>query len=207
MNKTTKHIGNNTLILLAIISVILTSCSPKPTPGRVGSGDINYDDASAVETVSMEYGSTDLQTIAEFMTQSLINSPVIMEAPQKPRIRLHHIKNYTTEHIDTKGIADKIRVKLLRSGKVVFLADGANLDQVFEERDLNEATTTQTTSSMTASDYILTGSVRSINKRSKEISDVFYQITLELTNTQKGEIVWAEEKEIRKVASKAKFGW
>ncbi|MGL4208083.1 MAG: hypothetical protein ACRCTY_01715 [Candidatus Adiutrix sp.] len=36
---------------------------------------------------------------------------------------------------------------------------------------------------------------------------MFYQITLELTHTQSGEIIWADEKEIRKVATKARFGW
>ena len=93
-----------------------------------------------------------------------------------PRVRLHQIKNYTDEHIDGKGIADKIRIKLMQSGKVRFLADSENLDQVFDERDLTESTTVKAgNSAMAASDYILTGSVRSIRKRSDKLADVFYQ--------------------------------
>ncbi len=201
------YISKSVLCLCLASLFLLASCSINPTPGRVGGTEVRYDDANAVETVSADYGSTDLQNTAEFMTQSLLSSSIIADSAQKPRIRMHQIKNYTDEHIDTKGIADKIRVKLLRSGQVVFLADSANLDQVFEERDFTESTTVKNVEAMTASDYILTGSVRSISKRSKDITDVFYQITLELTSPQSGEIIWAEEKEIRKVETKARFGW
>ena len=197
-----------TVLSLALLAVFMLSACGGPRPGRVGDDSVYYEDAAAVETVTANYGSTDLQTTAEFMTQSLLTSHWIAEAPMPPRIRLHQIKNYTDEHIDGKGIADKIRIKLMQSGKVRFLADSENLDQVFDERDLTESTTVKAgNSAMAASDYILTGSVRSIRKRSDKLADVFYQITLELVDHQSGEIVWVNEKEIRKVSTKPTVGW
>lgn len=196
------------VLSLALLSALLLSACGGPRPGRVGDGSVYYEDAGAVETVTANYGSTDLQTTAEFITQSLLGSRWIAEAPMPPRIRLHQIKNYTDEHIDGKGIADKIRIKLMQSGKVRFLADSENLDQVFDERDLTESTTVKAgNTAMAASDYILTGSVRSIRKRSDKLADVFYQFTLELVDHQSGEIVWADEKEIRKVSTKPTVGW
>ena len=142
------------------------------------------------------------------MTQSLLASRWIVRASEPPKIRLREVKNYTDEHIDTKGITDKIRVLLLKSGTVRFLADDGNLDDVFAERDLTEAATTRGENKLlTDTDYIITGALRSVRKRTKTVGDVYYQITLELADPQSGEIIWADEKEIRKRTTKPKLGW
>lgn len=190
------------------LSLALAGCGG-PQTGRVsGDGEVVYEDAQAVETVTMKWGSTDLQNTAESMTQSLLASRWVANAESPPKIRLREVKNLTDEHIDTKGVTDKIRVQLLRSGYVRFLADEANLGEVFAERDLTEAATKRGENKLlTDTDYIITGSVRSITKRTKTVGDVFYQITLELTDPQSGEIVWADEKEIRKRTTKPKIGW
>jgi hypothetical protein len=57
------------------------------------------------------------------------------------------------------------------------------------------------------SDYIVTGNVQSIKKANESVKDVYYNISLELINSKSGEIVWADEKEIRKVTSKSSVGW
>lgn len=203
-----KHSTLAHCFLVLSLALLLTACGG-PQTGRVtGDGEVTYDDSQAEETVTTQWGSTDLQNTAESMTQSLLASRWIAQASAQPKIRLREVKNYTDEHIDTKGITDKIRVRLLRSGSVRFLADENNLDDVFAERDLTETATTRGDNKlMTDTDYIITGSVRSIRKRTKTVGDVFYQITLEMTDPQSGEIVWADEKEIRKRTTKPKIGW
>jgi uncharacterized protein (TIGR02722 family) len=194
-------------VCIAVIAV-LSGCSG-PQVGRVsGDGSVVYEDAQAVETVTSRWGSTDLQATAESMTQSLLASKWVAQAYSSPKIRLREVKNYTDEHIDTKGITDKIRIKLLNSGQVRFLTDRGNMEDVFDERDLNELATKRTENMlMMDADYIITGSVRSIRKQTKNVGDVYYQITLELTDPQSGEIKWADEKEIRKRTTKSTFGW
>ncbi len=197
----------NIIPLFALV-LLLAACGG-PQTGRVsGDGEVTYDDSQAEETVTTQWGSTDLQMTAEEMTQSLLASRWIAQASEQPKIRLREVKNYTDEHIDTKGVTDKIRVRLLRSGMVRFLADDANLGDVFAERDFTEnATTRGENKLLTDTDYIITGAVRSIRKRTKTVGDVFYQITLEMTDPQSGEIIWADEKEIRKRTTKPKIGW
>jgi uncharacterized protein (TIGR02722 family) len=187
---------------------LLSACSG-PQIGRVsGDGDVVYEDAQATETVTTKWGSTDLQSTAESMAQSLLASKWIAQASSPPKVRLRDVKNYTDEHIDTKSITDKIRIKLLNSGQVRFLMDKGNMDDVFDERDLNEmATKRKENKLMMDADYIVTGSVRSIRKRTKSVGDVYFQITLELTDPQSGEIKWADEKEIRKRTTKPSIGW
>lgn len=196
------------IMVFSILIAGLTACGG-PQTGRVsGDGEVVYEDSQAVETVTTQWGSTDLQITAEKMTQSLLASRWIAQASAPPKIRLREVKNYTDEHIDSKGITDKIRVKLLQSGHVRFLADDANFDAVFSERDLTETATKRSENKLLAeTDYIVTGAVRSIRKRTKTVGDVFYQITLELTDPQSGEIVWADEQEIRKRTTKPKLGW
>ena len=196
------------IVSLFALALLLAACGG-PQTGRVtGDGEVTYDDSQAEDTVTTGWGSTDLQTTAESMTQSLLASRWITQASAQPKIRLREVKNYTDEHIDSKGITDKIRIQLLRSGTVRFLADESNLDDVFSERDLTEAATTRGENKLlTDTDYIITGAVRSIKKRTKTVGDVFYQITLEMTDPQSGEIVWADEKEIRKRTTKPKIGW
>lgn len=192
----------------ALLCLMASGCATTGGTGRVGGGDIQYGDSKAVETVTMDFGSTDLQTTAEDMTQSLLETKYIARASQPPKVRLRSVKNLADEHIDTKAITDKIRVKLLKSGSVRFLADEGNLDQVNKERDLTVTATKKTSmKAMTDSDYIVTGTVRSIKKANKDIKDFYYLITMELVDPQSGEVLWADEKEIRKTGKKAGIGW
>lgn len=195
---------------LASILILSTGCSTtKGGAGMVGyDSNVKYGDAKAVETLTDEFGSTDLQSSAETLTQSLLQSRYIASAAQPPKVRLRTVNNLTYEHIDTKAITDKIRIKLLKSGQVRFLADTANMDEVLNERDLTaNATANKNLKLLNDADYIITGNVRAIKKASDDVKDVYYNISLELVNPQTGEIVWADEKEIRKVTSKSNVGW
>ncbi len=196
------------LLVLVLTCAALAACGG-PKTGRVsGDGEVHYEDPHAVETVTAKWGSTDLQNTAESMTQSLLATKWVAQAASPPRIRLRDVKNYTDEHIDAKGITDKIRIKLLQSGQVRFLADEGNLGDVMAERDLTEtATRKKDNKPLLETDYIITGAVRSIKKRTKTVGDAFYQITLELTDPQSGEVLWADEKEIRKTTTNPKLGW
>jgi hypothetical protein len=196
-------------VSITVATILLSGCAPKGGAGMVGyDSNVKYGDAKAVETVTADFGSTDLQSTAETLTQSLLESRYIAKAQQPPKVRLRTVNNLTYEHIDTKAITDKIRIKLLKSGQVRFLADTANLNQVKDERELTaSATAIKENKAMADSDFIVTGNVRSIKKANDDVKDVYYNVSLELVNPQSGEIVWADEKEIRKVTAKSSIGW
>ncbi|MBV5334492.1 MAG: penicillin-binding protein activator LpoB [Sulfuricurvum sp.] len=199
-----------TLILsITTAALFLSGCSTSGGAGMVGyDSNVKYGDAKAVETVTADFGSTDLQSTAEALTQSLLESRYISKATQPPKVRLRTVNNLTYEHIDTKAITDKIRIKLLKSGQVRFLADKANLDEVYDEQQLTTSTAVKENSkNIEEANYIVTGNVRSIKKANDSVKDVYYNVSLELVNPQTGEIVWADEKEIRKVTSKSSVGW
>lgn len=194
---------------ITMAAILFSGCAPKGGAGMVGyDSNVKYGDAKAVETLTADFGSTDLQSTAEALTQSLLESRYIAKAQQPPKVRLRTVNNLTYEHIDTKAITDKIRIKLLKSGAVRFLADTANLNQVKDERELTaSATAMKENKAMADADFIITGNVRSIKKANGDVQDVYYNVSLELVNPQSGEIVWADEKEIRKVTAKSSVGW
>ena len=55
---------------------------------------------------------------------------------------------------------------------------------------------------MLGAKYRVEGAISSIVKQTKDVKDVFYQINLSLINIETGVLEWADEKEIRKTASR-----
>ena len=163
---------------------------------------VEYGDATAVETLTVDFGSTDLQMIAEKMVQSMLVSPVIAEG-NGPVVQVSSVKNQTGEHIDTKAVTDKIRTTLLKSGKVQFSASEVRdemIDELKYQRDSGyvDPTTRTHVGKQVGASYLLTGDIASIRKSKEGTKDTYYKITLNLVDLETGLISWADEKEIRK---------
>ena len=164
---------------------------------------VSYGDPSAVETLTIDFGSTDLQNIAETMTSSLLASGVLADG-QRPVMYVAVVKNRTDEHIDTKNITDKIRTALLRSGKVRFSAAmEANNELVrqleFQTRSgMVRPDTASQFGRQIGADYFLFGEITSIRKRAGRVEDVYFKFTLNLVDIESALIEWADEREIRK---------
>ena len=61
---------------------------------------------------------------------------------------------------------------------------------------------TAKTGNMEAARYRIEGAISTIVKQNMEIRDVYYLFNLTLVNNESGLIEWAEDKEIRKIASR-----
>ena len=167
---------------------------------------VRYGDARGVETVTNQFGSTDLQMIAESMTRSLLNHNVIIQSGE-PVMTVQEVKNKTSEYIDTRAITDTIRSELQKSGKVKFAVDAAGMEQQVEEinrqqGELYDRKTAVRTGRMVAADYRLEGNIVSIVKQAKDVKDVYYKFNLQLWNIENGLLEWTDEKEIRKTTTK-----
>lgn len=169
---------------------------------------VRYGDAKAVETVNANYGSTDLQMIAEAMTRSLLQSKAISGSKDAPIVTLADVKNKTSEYIDTRVITDKIRTQLLKSGQVRFAVSVNEMQNQTEElkrqnqSGLYKNSTIAKTGNMQGAQYRIEGSIASIVKNTKDVKDVYYVFNLNLINNESGLIEWADEKEIRKTSTR-----
>lgn len=166
---------------------------------------VRYGDEKAVETVNLQFGSTDLQLIAEAMTRSLLQAPVVASG-SRPIVTVQDVKNKTSEYIDTRGITDSIRAELQKSGQVRFAVDEAAMAQQINEleRQQSEYYDEQQAAEigrMVGAAYRLEGNIISIVKQNKDVKDVFYKFNLQLWNVRNGLLEWSDEKEIRKTES------
>jgi len=175
-----------------------------------GGMQVNYGDPEAVETATVDFGSTDLQSIAEKMIESLLVHPVL---EGRPVVYVSRLRNKTSEHIDTEAITDKIKTAMLKSGKVRFTAISEVNEEMIDqlryqsESGMVDPKTRTAIGKQVGADLMLYGDIISIVKSVDRKKDVYYKINLELADLKTGLIEWSEEKEIRKQAKKAVFGW
>lgn len=192
------------VIALLGLAVILGGCSNK----------VSYGDAQAVETVNVDFGSTDLQKIAGEMVDSMMMSGSVAAITRdgRPIVFVERIKNKTSEHIDTESITDTISTKMLNSGKFRFV-DMDRVEAVREQLNFqnNDELVNQSTAiqfgKIVGAQYMLYGNLSSIVKNAGSDKDVYYKMTMRLMDLKTGLIEWADETEIRKQQSKSLLGF
>ena len=195
------------LILILATAFLIQSCATTTNSPVVG-GEVSYGDSKAVEAVTNEFGSTDLQTIAEAMARSLLHSNVIAESKKRPLITISEVKNKTSEYIDTKSITDSIRTQLSKSGAVKFAVDISDMQNQTDELNRQDQSglykkgTAKKIGKMEGAEFRLEGNITSIVKKSSSIKDVYYKFTLNLVNIESGVLEWSDEKDIRKTSKR-----
>lgn len=197
----------NTRIVLSMVAVaVLAGCTtPRTQPVVRFERQVNYGDAKAVELVTNEFGSTDLQMIAEAMVSSLLETDVLQG---RPTVTIATVRNKTSEYIDTTNVMNSIRTSLTKSGKVRFVANINEMQNQVDELNrqnqsgLYKNNSTAKIGRMTAAKYRLEGELTSIVKQNSNTKDVFYKFTLNLFDNEEGTLEWAEEKQIRKTSKR-----
>ncbi len=194
-----------TLLLCATLS--LTACDTTRLSSPVVRLDrqVNYGDAKSVELVTNEFGSTDLQMIAEKMVGSLLETGIFQG---RPTVTISTVKNKTSEYIDTTNVMNSIQTTLVKSGKVRFVRSITEMQQGVDELQrqnqsgMYKQSSTAKVGKMTAAKYTLEGELTSIVKQSATTKDVFYKFTLKMIDVEEGSIEWQDEKEIRKTSKR-----
>ena len=205
---------------ITFLPILLLACA--------ACSSVEYDDPDKVETLNIDFGSTDLQTLAGDMVDSLIQSPQLNyiqhdyddKGDQRIVTLMGGVENRTSEHIDTQAITDKMQVKLLNSGKFRFVTAEQGQSEIEKQVQFQQGSGRVATEQarefgkQLGADVIVFGSLRSIEKekgRSIESGgtrkdDVYYQFVLNCVNIDTGEVIWAEEAELRKTAKTGIFG-
>lgn len=201
--------SNRSLVLgLASIaaSLVLSACAA--TTQRVDPESETHYDAN--------YDFSDKKEIVDALTGSLLSS-VNTESSTKPIMIVYAVANETSEHINTGGITDDIRLALLKSGEYRFI-NRTQRENIVKETDFQKAgyVAPEQQAEMgrqLGADYILSGTLRSIEKRQprqwrlnrKKL--VYYSMNLEMTNLTTGEISWADNVELARESSQPIIGW
>jgi len=166
-----------------------------------------YGDARAPETLTNQFGSTDLQMIAESMARSMLQSPIIASS-NLPIVTVQEVRNKTSEYIDTRAITDSIRAELQKGGRVRFAVDANAMNQQVDELKRQQQSGLYAKESavemgrMVGAQFRLEGNIISIVRETKNVKDVYYKFNLQLWNIRNGLLEWSDEKEIRKTTTR-----
>lgn len=186
-------------ILIAVLAIAaLAGCAKDTT---------RYGDPRGVETVTNQFGSTDLQMIAESMARSMQDTSVI-KSGNLPVVTVQEVRNKTSEYIDTRAITDSIRSELQKGGKVRFAVDASAMNQQVDEVKRQQQSeyyakeTAVQKGQMVGAQYRMEGNITSIVKQNQGTKDVYYKFNLQLWNIRNGLLEWSDEKEIRKTTTR-----
>jgi penicillin-binding protein activator len=189
---------------LCVFSISLAGCA---------GNSVMYGDAGSAKALSTDFGSSDLQQIAEAMTDSLVTFPPIVElvGQRRPVISVSKVKNKTMQHIDTESITDSIRAKLTRSGKFRFIdrtTDEETTEEIRTQQDsgLVNKKTAVNFGQQIGAEFLLTANFSEIKQKAGSTIDVYYKFTMNLKNLKTGILEWSDEKEIRKIQNRSMFG-
>ena len=195
------------LPLMGAASLTLAGCSSAP--------QVSYVDPNSVDTNTIGYGSTDLQTITQKMVDSMLASPAVVQITgnnQRPTVYFQDIQNRTDQHIDTRQLSNAVSTRLIQSGKFQFLdmSQVQNLKKQLQYQNdsgmVDKATAAKIGKQLGAQ-YMVYGYITSISQRNTSQQSLYLQVTMSLMNIQTGVIVWQGEKQIRKLEQRSGFSW
>lgn len=198
------------IVVASLGSLLLTGCATDTV-----NVDMNNDKSQAV--MGLDY--RDFQGAAQEMVSSMIASGALNK-PGGGRyvLVISRITNDTMQHIDTDQLIKKIRVGLLRSGKVVVTtamsANGAEDKMSMQVRkslrgntEFNQRTVAGK-GNMIAPDLSLSGKIIQRNVRvsgSTQRAEYYFQMSLTDINT--GLAFWEDEQVIGKQGSNKSVAW
>jgi len=176
--------------------------------------DVKYTDPSNPKTQVTNLGKVNVQdweNAAAAMVQSLLDSKAIEQAPIQPALlAIDRIVNKTTDaNLDTDMLAKKIRISLMKTGKVQTTTTYGTKAESKMAQDV------QTKKEFLSGDapkdhsphFILSGKIIEDTAREGNTRQVTYVFQLALTSTASGAAVWEDEKTIQKTGKRSTIGW
>ena len=158
----------------------------------------------------------DIRRTVEKMVESLLVAPGVKEfvSGRRPVLDVEPMQNRTTQHVDMLSLTESVRMQLLRSGMFRFVdrssaGTAANdIERINQENMLGlvDASKAVKAGSPTALDMYLTGSLSESKNVEGRTVDQYYKFSMILKDLRSGEIVWADEQEIRKEKTKPIIG-
>jgi uncharacterized protein (TIGR02722 family) len=187
-------------LLFLVLPLMAIGCSNKVT--RVQS-DSTID-------LSGRWNDVDSRLVAEQMINDCLNQSWLYKwqsSNKRPIVIVGKVVNKSHEHISTETFAKDIEGALLSSGKVSFVANKIEREQVRDEKeDMQDNASVQTAKSLgeeTGADLMMMGTLNSVPDQEGREAVVFYQVNMELVEIESNQKVWIGTKKIKKFVERA----
>lgn len=180
-------------LLLALGAALLPACAG-PSSERV---DPSQDDELGGTMIDSSDVIAATNQAAEDLTKVLLASPKndIIVAPST-------IRNESAQPINTAVLTDRMITRLLRETgtRVKYLAR-EHIDEVLREREGKRSGVYagKEQKALLGADYLLTGRITSVSKRSEGDRADYFLLTFSLVDSEDSTLVWRDEYEFKKV--------
>lgn len=165
--------------------------------------------------LSGRWNDTDSRLVSEEMIQDSLNRPWLdrfkgSHGGKLPVVIVGTVRNRSHEHINVQTFVKDLERALINSGDVDFVASRSERGEIREERKDQAVYSSEETAKEhgqeIGADFMLQGTINTIEDREGREKVMFYQVNLELTDLESNKKVWLGEKKIKKYIKKPRFG-
>lgn len=165
--------------------------------------------------LSGRWNDTDSRLVAEEMVRDALKRPWLENFKSKngkvPTVIVGTVLNRSHEHISVQTFTKDLERELINSGNVQFVASKSEREEIREERiDQQTSSSMETAKGLgkeIGADYMLKGTINSIQDEEGRRKVVYYQIDLELIDLESNMKAWIGDKKIKKFIKKKKLGF
>ncbi|NLA75187.1 MAG: hypothetical protein GX846_06935 [Deltaproteobacteria bacterium] len=192
--------------ILCLTFFFFTGCAARTT--NISPKDEVHYDAT--------YDFSDKNKIVESLVSPLLSAPVF-PVEKKPILIVYPVVNETSEHISTGGITDAIKMRLINSGRFRFIderqRENIQEETIYQDQGFVDPAMRVERGRQLGADYILSGTLRSIKSkqpkqwRLNKKERIYYSLDLTMTDLKTGEIVYMDQAELAREASRPIIGW
>ena len=192
-------------ILLLGCVLFVTSCGKETRVTRV--------DPGVVTDFSGRWNDTDSQQVAETMVKEMTAQPWLGDFTRdkgtQPVVIVGTILNRSHEHINMNTFVSDLQRELTNSQKIRFVANKHERDEIREERRDQAVHALEETQKgpgrEIGADFMMKGSISTIQDESDGVKAVFYQVDLDLIDLENNVKSWYGQKKIKKVIERKRF--
>ncbi len=177
---------------------------------------VTSEDPRSASTLTAKFDQRDLLEMADQLAADMLAHPFPPEGSTAPIVASLGINNNTSTHLDVVSLEDTLTTLLLDSGRLQFV-NTARRDDLIKEQGYQLANATEASrvqvGKQLGARYMLTGAIAEIGaKTGKQVraskqQDVYYQLTLEITDLETGLIVLRKQRDRLRRKSTPLFGW
>jgi uncharacterized protein (TIGR02722 family) len=165
--------------------------------------------------LSGRWNDTDSRLVAEEMLKEALARPwvdnFVKKRGKEPTVIVGTVVNRSHEHINIETFTKDLERELTNSGRVQFVASKGEREEVREERLEQQTQSSEETAKglgkEIGADYMLKGTINSIQDEEKGTKVVYYQVTLEMVDIETNVKVWFGDKKIKKIVEKSRLGF
>ena len=180
-----------------------------------GGTQVQRMDVGEVKDVSGRWNDTDSRLVAEEMIKDCLSRPWLTKAKaakgKEPTVIVGSVRNMSSEHINTDVFVENLQRALINDGSVEFVASKNERGDVRDERldqDTNASEETRKAHGQEiGADFMLSGSINTIEDKEGGTAVVLYQANLKLLNMKSNQIAWNGQKQIKKQVTRSRASW